>query len=218
LGSFAASATRIPVFHVHGYVHHPSYPTDERPPSVDRLVITLEDYEHVWKRKDVFGTTMGPQIHYLRYFTALFIGFSFTDKYVCNLLKQVNRDYLQHTNRTHFALLPNYEIQAKGQNFFEEIGVSPIGYSNHSEIPDLLEKIYESGLIADQILSGKSENSDIIIPEVLVRTHLPTTRSYGYPSKAIFQLAQHLRNENASASLVNKLGECLNKNDSDTLQ
>jgi hypothetical protein len=59
---------------------------------VPGLVIRAEDYERAWNERDVFGTTMAPQIHYLRHYTVLFIGFSFADQYVCTLLRRLKKD------------------------------------------------------------------------------------------------------------------------------
>ena len=207
LGSSAASATRIPVFHIHGYVPHPFYHLEERQGAVDRLVITRQDYENVWNRKDVFGTTMGPQIHYLRYYTVLFVGFSFADEYVLRLLRHVHEDYLGHADRTHFALMTKEEARAKGDNFFAEIGVTPITYGRHDEIPEWLGRLYSAGLAADRILEGDQPTAPTRLPEVQTKSHQPTGRRYSYSHAAIWQIVQHSRNEGVGARFLDRLEE-----------
>lgn len=207
LGSSAASATRIPVFHIHGYVPHPFYQQVERTPAVENLILTKDDYNSAWDSQDVLGTTMGPQVHYLRYFTVLFIGFSFADDYVNGLLKRVNSSYLSYTGRTHFALLPEKEADAKGRRFFTEIGVTPITYVDHSEIPYLLGTVYTAGLAADRILEGKEPTDPVVLPGLRVRNHLPTKTSYRFPPEAIWQIIRRARNESVGARFAAHLGE-----------
>jgi hypothetical protein len=209
LGSSAASTTRIPVFHIHGYVPHPFWQQEDRKQAVDRLVVTREDYENVWKKDDVFGTTMGPQIHFLRYYTVLFIGFSFTDEYVNELLRRVNRDYLRHTARTHFALLHEPEVRKRGDRLFSELGVTPIKYSNHEEIPDLLGRLYQAGLVTDRILDEEEPDAPTVLPEVRVKTQELTGRRYRYSHKAVWALMQRCRNERVGFGFVDEQGETL---------
>lgn len=207
LGSSAASATRIPVFHIHGYVPHPFYQQGDRPPSVDRLVITRQDYEDVWDTNDVFGTTMAPQIHFLRYFTVLFLGFSFSDEYVCTLLRRINHDYLRHADRTHFALVSEQELHDRGEPFYSDLGVTPIPYATYAEIPELLGAVYRAGLAADNMYAGRRADAAVVLPELLVKVHRPTGRAYTYPQDNVWELMQHLRNESAGTKRVRQLGE-----------
>lgn len=205
LGSVAGSTTRIPVFHVHGYVPHPFYQRDDRKPTIDELIITRKDYDEHWKPHDVFGTTMGPQIHYLRYFTVLFIGFSFADEYVCELLRRVYNDYLCHAGRSHFALVKDSEVEDKGMPFFKEMGIEPIVYSDYDEIPSLLATVYRAGLVTDRIVAGETtvnQITQVTLPEFRTRESSPTAYRYGYSHDDIWNLMMALRNESVAASKV----------------
>ena len=205
LGSRAGSMSRIPVFHIHGYVPHPLHQSEEREQTVDELVITKEDYQKYWKPEDVFGTTMGPQIHYLRYFTILFVGFSFVDEYVCKLLRQVYADYLSSAGRTHFALLEERLVRERGRAFFQEMGITPIEYQHHDEIPDKLGQVYRAGLAADRIVAGEKPVTQIPLPEMLVKKHTLTNRTYQYPLEGIWEIMLACRNESVNASLLRRI-------------
>jgi hypothetical protein len=202
LGSVAGSASRIPVFHIHGYVPHPFYQDESREQTINELIITRSDYEKHWRPDDVFGTTMGPQIHYFRYFTVLFVGFSFVDEYVCRLLRHIYDDYLSHAGRTHYALLEEERVRERGESFFLERGVTPIVYQNHDEIPSILGQLYQAGLATDQIVAGETCPTQVSLPEMLVKKHKLTKNSYHYSTGNLWKIMLACRNESVNASLV----------------
>jgi len=205
-GSRAGHIKRIPVFHIHGYIHHPKFQrssTKERELTIKDLVITRDEYEKQWNPKDVFGITMGPQIHYLRYFTVIFIGFSFEDKYVCNLLRQINKDYLKSAKRTHLALVSQKEVDSKPDSFYDEMGITPVIYTNHKDIPDLLFKVYRAGLQKDNELTNSSSDC-VILPQLKNRIHTPTGKNYKYSHEGIWDIMMSCRNESVSKGKVNK--------------
>lgn len=202
LGSLAGSMSRIPVFHIHGFVPHPFYHSERREQTIDELIITREDYDKYWNRRDVFGTTMGPQIHYLRYFTVLFVGFSFDDQYVRKLLCRVYDDYLSHAGWTHFALLERCLVEKKGKSFFTEMGIEPIEYEEHEEIPSKLGQVYGVGLATDRIIADEKSMSHVTLPELLVKEHTVGQRQYHYSHDAIWEIMQACRNEGVGASIV----------------
>ncbi len=204
LGSQAGSSIRIPVFHIHGYVPHPFYQKKERKQIINELIITKSQYESHWDREDVFGTTMGPQIHYLRYFTVLFIGFSFADEYVRKLLRQIYKDYLFDAGRTHFALLQEKIVKKYGESFFSEMGISPITYDKHEKIPEILGQLYKAGLVTDNIMKGKDPNAKISLPELLVMTHAPLKHNYTYDIEHIWEIMKSCRSESITKGLAKK--------------
>lgn len=204
LGSLASSTSRIPVFHIHGFVPHPTYHDEEREQTIDKLIITRKDYEDHWKVDNVFGTTMGPQIHYLRYFTVLFVGFSFNDEYVRKLLCHINKEYLSHSGRTHFALLGEQEVQERDDSFFKDMGILPIEYKNYDEIPSILGQVYKAGLITDRIAEGKRPITQIELPGLFVRKHTLTKHSYCYSIDNIWKIMRSCNNESVSANIVRR--------------
>jgi hypothetical protein len=205
LGSQAGSMSRIPVYHVHGYIPHSLYQSESREQTIDELIITKEDYEKYWKSDDVFGTTMGPQIHYLRYFTVLFIGFSFVDEYVCKLLRRVYNNYLSRAGRTHFALLEEKRVQERGESFFLDMGVTPIVYQSHDEIPCILGQVYKAGLATDRIVTGEEPAIQTAMPELLTKTHTPTQRSYHYSNDNIWNIMLACSNGSVNVNKVREL-------------
>jgi len=152
-GSSAGALHQIPVYHIHGYVPFPhkfSKRKAEPPIPLVDPVVTKGDYEAAWKTDNVFNFTMGPQIHVLRHFTTLFIGFSFRDYKVNELLKDLNKERESRSDRLyHYALLKGDEIQPMGLDFYHSLGVKPICLNDFSEIPKVLSSLYQQGLIHD---------------------------------------------------------------------
>jgi len=153
-GSSVGTLVEIPVFHIHGYVPIPykfrKQGTATPTPFVDP-VITTSDYKSAWKANNVYNFTMGPQIHILRHYAVLFIGFSFRDKWVNHLLTKLNEERRDRKDRLyHYALLWKDEIDARGAApFFDELGVKTIPLDNHSQIKDLLGHLYQQALVYD---------------------------------------------------------------------
>ena len=173
-GSDAGTMNQIPVFHIHGYVPHPHQATKkiETKPFLKDLVMDRSSYEKAWRRTDVFGPTMLHQIHYLRSYSVLFIGFSFSDKLVRGLLKDIHNELKSHM-RNHFAFLSESDFDeqvGRDRGFYDEMGIVPITYSTPKEIPDLLGKLYRAGLEADH--KGES----IPIAWVTSRSHRWSSR------------------------------------------
>lgn len=156
-GSDAGRMTQIPVFHVHGYVSLPEPGTSAT--NTDRKpflapVLTEADYEKTWKHNDPFSPTMGPQIHYLRFFPCLFVGFSFRDEYVNELLSRI-REEKQHRETKqsyHYAFLAKDDFTRIGSGQMKKFGVKPIILVDYACIPDALGQIYLDGRF------GKDEN------------------------------------------------------------
>ena len=202
LGSMAGSSTRIPVFHFHGYVPHLFHQKKEAEPLIDDLVITREDYEKHWNVKDVFGTTMAPQIHYLRYYTVLFIGFSFKDDYVCNLLEQIHKRHLSKSNRTHFALVKSDDFSSDRKKYLESIGITLIECHDYCEIPAKLGEIYKVGLVCDQIIKENTSELKTQLPEFHTAEFIPTGNYYEYSIDKLWDLVMALRNESVPLGMI----------------
>ena len=193
LGSLAASLTRTPVFHIHGFVSHPFW-HEERVPMVPGLVIRTEDYERAWNEKDVFGTTMAPQIHYLRHYTVLFVGFSFADQYVCRLLGRLQQEFAGNTYRSHFALVPQ---DGPTDAELGALGVQAIRWRIPENIATMLGRIYASALRVE----GRTT---LELPVVQKRTHEPTGETVAYPLDRVWELLTACRNEGVPAGLARR--------------
>ena len=153
-GSTSGKLDQIPVYHIHGYVPYPKLSQRKNyiPPIVDP-VLTAKDYENAWK-EDPYSFTMGTQIHILRHYSVLFVGFSFRDEKVNDLLFKLNGERKGRKKRLyHYALMKQNDIDdrkvVKGEKFFDEIGVNPIKIKSYDQIPFVLKQLYISGLIKD---------------------------------------------------------------------
>jgi hypothetical protein len=170
-GSDEGNIRQIPVYHIHGYVPHPKQAKTnvERKPFVAELVLDRSSYEAAWRSDDVFGPTMGPQIHYLRNSVTLFIGFSFMDKKVNELLQKVNEACPDTRKKKHYAFVSEEEYKEHGADFYDRNGINPIQYADPKEIRDRLGELYQAGLKADQ------KGDEIHLPWVTANKHKPTT-------------------------------------------
>lgn len=152
-GSSVGNLHQIPVFHIHGYVPYPEEGDQDReeaiPPMVDP-VLTTADYEKAWT-DSALSFTMNPQIHILRHYCTLFIGFSFRDKWINDLLNKLNteREARGPDRLYHFALIIEAEVEKRGRGFFDRLGVKPIQLGNNGEIPTVLNHLYLTGLAED---------------------------------------------------------------------
>jgi len=193
-GSSAGDLDQIPVFHVHGYVPHP-HPTRtrrgrrkqaDRRPSVKDLVVTTEAYQRQWNREDAYGATIAPQIHLLRHYVTLFVGFSFRDAAVRGLLEELRREF-QGTNRSHFAFVDGGTYRRVRARGFEAMGVRPIVWEDPGEIREWLGRLYCAGLERDH---GKR----VEIPLVRKVSHQPTGKRFDLSAAACWELARSCRN------------------------
>jgi len=157
-GSSAGDLRQIPVYHIHGYVPYPKKEEDlsalEIPPMVDP-VLTSADYGNAWRENDVFNFTMGTQIQVLRNYSVLFVGFSFRDKCINNLLIELNKNQEEReksgkTRWYHYALMEEGEIKNRktdlGNDFFANKGIRPIGLEKYKQIPSLFKALYTQAL------------------------------------------------------------------------
>jgi len=151
-GSLAGRLREVPVHHVHGYVPHQGQKEGgEYKPLLEQLVLTRRSYERAWREQDVFCATMISQIYLLRHYITLFVGFSFTDPKITELLAKVWNEYPAAKKKNHW----NYAIVRKGEDPKKQIaelkplGVRPIFVNEYEDIPDLLGLVYETGLQDD---------------------------------------------------------------------
>ena len=153
-GSDSGNLRQLPVFHIHGYVPHPDQPVQrrDRVPWHRRLILDSKSYLKAWDSTDVFGPTMAPQIHYLRHYTTLFIGFSFADKKVRELLRKIcaepNKPGTKDT-RSHFAFVHVDDFRRRSEGFYDAMGVRPILFDSPGDIVKALAGIYCAGLNED---------------------------------------------------------------------
>jgi hypothetical protein len=194
VGSDAGRIDQIPVFHIHGYVPFPERDRDgrERPlqPLVDP-VLTSDAYAAAWQADDVYCPTMGAQIHVLRHYATLFIGFSFRDGWVNGLLRRLNEERetrMGDRRLFHYALMKHDDVAARGEHLVQELGVRPIALASFDELPRLLAHLYRRGLAHDY------GEGTIDVPIVEKRTGDRTGRYVGLSPDACWQALRACRN------------------------
>ena len=152
---------------------------------VPELVISRAGYKRAWNEKDVFGTTMAPQIHYLRHYTVLFVGFSFQDEYVCRLLRRLKHDCGNSGTSSHYAFLPNDGVSDCN---LAQLGVRAVRWHDPEDLANKIARIYQAGLVADG-------GEELRLPEVRPGDHIPTGRVYRYPVERVWGILSACRNE-----------------------
>ncbi len=144
--SSAGSLRQIPVHHVHGYVSFADREARRRRRS---LVLTKTDYKREWKSADGYSPTLGPQVHFLRHYPTLFIGFSFRDRWIAELLTKIHRERAAAGHPRHYAIVREDEFEGRFRELREELGVEPVPVGRFDEIPGRLGKLYVAGLRKD---------------------------------------------------------------------
>ena len=127
-----------PIIYLHGYL-----PYDDQ--GEKKVILTQEDYDRAYSKTG--EEDAGFAWHYLRSAveacTLLFIGFSFSDTKVAEVL-QANRD-----RRPHFAFL--HESKIEQIEAAQSHGVMPVTVSAWEQLPQALKYIYCEGLTEDEL-------------------------------------------------------------------
>lgn len=167
-GSSVGRAFQLPVFHIHGYVQYPKKRRSKQEaniPSMVDPVLTTKNYE-LARQDDPFCFTLGTEVHVLRHYRVLFVGFSFRDQWVNEVLCVLNHERVERGNSRpyHYALMTKKEVnekkEANGKDFFKELGVKPIQLDEYSQVPEVLKCLYKGGLRHDY------KRDEILLPKV----------------------------------------------------
>lgn len=122
--------TKPTIWHLHGYIDNPS-----------KLILTSDTYEQLYGSDKADTHTYPAALQTLTSVlaskTMLFIGFSFTDEYVCKQLESLAKIFNGY-NGEHFALVHKDEVnQARG--LLDKLQVEPIQFDGFGA--PLLEKV-----------------------------------------------------------------------------
>lgn len=138
------------ICHLHGFTSNPG-----------SIVISKSSYDSLYSNEkygDILKTITGSK-------HLLFMGFSFDDKFVCNLIK----DYKKHLQGVHYILLDNPSNE-RIQELRQEYGLITIAYdssnSSHAiEIRKILNQIMEDpeNVSPNDHVQTKNENQEVII-------------------------------------------------------
>jgi hypothetical protein len=151
VGSLAGDLRSVPVYHIHGYVPHPGQSRAMEPtPEVKQLVLTRRSYKRAWDETDVFNATMIPQVHLLRRYVTLFIGFSFDDPQISRLLRRIRNDFVEagRTSRWNYGFMRLADRNRRRD--WDELGIRPLVVDDKFDaVPAALGALYTEGLDAD---------------------------------------------------------------------
>jgi len=141
---------RINVYHLHGMIRFDSkrYPSKE---ATDHLIFTDLDYYVAYRELgSIFTYT---PLYLFREYSFLFIGTRLTDDNIRRLLYWCQREivsaYRAEKARPpldkrirHFALVPRGESPEAMKVLLRPLGVAPIWYRSHSDLPSILSALY----------------------------------------------------------------------------
>jgi hypothetical protein len=161
--SGAENLRQIPVFHVHGYVPFP--PLNK--PGVHHgeqlgegglrrsMVLTKSDYEREQKSANAYSPTLGPQVHLMRHYPTLFIGFSFSDQWINEVLQTIHSEGRRYNDpgenmRRRFAIVNGKDFSNEYLGYLrDDLGVVPVVVNSFSDIPEVLGSLYQEALERD---------------------------------------------------------------------
>ena len=98
------------------------------------------------------------------------------------------------------------------ESFFKDMGITPIIYKDHDDIPDLLGQVYQSGLQYDSMTFGPKSKKQIALPGLLTKKHIPVGKTYYYPVDKIWGLMKACRLETVNASKVKGIEKMVKSN------
>lgn len=123
------------IFHPHGYLGRFDSDLEQQK---SNIVLSRSDYDNLYD--DHYCLTNLIQLSMLMTRTVLFVGMSMTDPNTVRLLKKAREIGVRNW---HYALMRVVsEEQARSETKrLREIGVDPIWYKDHSDIPGIMKKI-----------------------------------------------------------------------------
>jgi hypothetical protein len=132
-----SSGNNAPIIYLHGYLPYAG--------KGNRNVILLEkQYEQAYRPYQTKTPAKFDVIREIKdaieRFNVIFIGFSFADTHVMNVLSE------SKSSKRHFAFLGRDEAQSASS-----LGILPIEVSDWSKLPDMLGEIYCSGIPEDKL-------------------------------------------------------------------
>jgi hypothetical protein len=156
--SSAGNLRQIPVFHVHGYVPFPPLrKPDEQPGEAGlrrSMVLTKSDYKREQQSANAYSPTLGPQVHLMRHYPTLFIGFSFSDQWINKVLRTIHKEGLQfhdseENTRRRFAIVNGKKFSKQCLDRLRKLGVVPVVVTSFAEVPAVLGSLYKDALERD---------------------------------------------------------------------
>lgn len=126
------------IFHPHGYLGRFDSELEQE---ASRIILSKSDYDHLYENH--YCLTNLIQLSMLITRTVLFVGMSLTDPNTIRLLKQVRKVGVRHW---HYALMKieNDEQAENETKRLRGLGIDPVWYKDHSNIPGILRKISKS--------------------------------------------------------------------------
>jgi hypothetical protein len=152
---------RRSVYHIHGYIPHSIRRKRKYP-----FVLTAQSYNDAYDDPNSFTRKKVDTL--LRDYPTLFIGISFDDERLLERLEVLARN---SNAQAHFALLKQGTVAEKLLNRLRSAKVLPILYNAHEQIPTILGRVYQAGLLENDLTTkvesetGKVMGSKKVTPD-----------------------------------------------------
>jgi hypothetical protein len=127
-----------PILYVHGYLPYSGGGEKD-------VVITQADYDQTYSGTGDHndGFARDKLINTIDNYHLIFIGFSFSDSFICNSLRRSN------TKNQKFAFL--HKSESNAIQAAKNAGVIPVELTSWLQLPDLLGEIYCAGLTPEEL-------------------------------------------------------------------
>jgi hypothetical protein len=118
------------IYHLHGYLPYEAGKKKE-------IVLSKTSYENFYRPGEFAYDSL---TWALEHYNMIFVGFSFQDEKVCELLAGTSN------NRQRFAFMPRGKTTVA-----KNLGLQPVVFDRYADIPGMLETIYCSALKQDEL-------------------------------------------------------------------
>jgi hypothetical protein len=118
------------------------------------MVLTKSDYKREQQSANAYSPTLGPQVHLMRHYPTLFIGFSFSDQWINKVLRTIHKEGRQfhdpeENTRRRFAIVNGKKFSKQRLDRLRKLGVVPVVVTSFAEVPAVLGSLYRDALERD---------------------------------------------------------------------
>jgi NAD-dependent SIR2 family protein deacetylase len=145
---FNLNSEHTTIFHPHGYLGRFDSEAEQK---ASDIILSKSDYDGLYL--DHYCLTNLIQLSMLMTKTVLFVGMSMTDPNIIRLLKEARKIGVRNW---HYAFIKrvNEEHSASETIRLKSLGVDPVWYKEHSDIPRILKQISRKKETANRVAGG----------------------------------------------------------------
>ena len=133
--NFNLNNDHVTMFHPHGYLGRFDSKEEQ---GISQIILSLSDYENLYQ--DHYCLTNLIQLSMLMTKTVIFVGMSMTDPNIIRLLRKAREVGVRNW---HYALMrfETKDCTEKQTKRLRELGVDPVWYKEHSDVPRIIQQI-----------------------------------------------------------------------------